>query len=115
MAHTALINEVLPLEECAQVEDLPYAQADQRGNREPGEVLHPAVRGHCDIIMSTLCGNIGGRNENALFVAWKRSSRAFKYSISSTISFTIPSNLRISVSSAESDSWLAMALQDHKH
>jgi len=40
----------------------------------------------------------------------KRSSRFLRYPISSTISLTIPSSLRISVSSPERDSWLAMAL-----
>lgn len=45
-----------------------------------------------------------------LFVLAKRSSRFLRYPISSTISFTKPSNLRISVSRPDKDSWFAMAL-----
>lgn len=40
-----------------------------------------------------------------------RPSRLWRYASSSTISLVTPSSLRISTSSRESDSWLAMALR----
>lgn len=52
----------------------------------------------------------GVGERHRLLVDWKRSSRFLRYPSSSTISFTIPSSLRISVSRAESDSWFAIAL-----
>ena len=44
------------------------------------------------------------------FVSANRSSRFLRYSISSTISLTTPSNFLISVSSPDRDSWFAIAL-----
>ena len=40
----ASVNEVVPFEERAEVEYLPYPQADERDEREPREVLHPLLR-----------------------------------------------------------------------
>ena len=37
------VNEVFPLEERAEMEYLPYSQADERDEREPREVLHPLL------------------------------------------------------------------------
>jgi len=49
-------------------------------------------------------------NEDVRFVSANRSSRFLRYSISSTISLTTPSNFLISVSSPDKDSWFAIAL-----
>ena len=53
-------------------------------------------------------------DENAQFVSVNFSSRRLRYAISSEISLTMPSSLRISVSRPESDSWLAIALGKKK-
>jgi hypothetical protein len=47
---------------------------------------------------------------DAPFVSRIRISRRWRYPSSSTISFTTASSLRISTSSRERDSWLAIAL-----
>ena len=38
-----LIDEIFPLEECSEVEDLPDSQTCERDDGKPSEVLNPLV------------------------------------------------------------------------
>ena len=99
-----LVDEVLALEEGAQVHELPRAERDNANRDDDREPLDTVVRALCNVSSSSTA------NSYSPFVSRMRISRFCRYCISSWISLTTFSSLRISTSSTDSDSWFASAL-----